>query len=286
MKIGFAGLGLMGRPMGMNLLRAGTDLVVYNRSAGAREELRAAGAEVAETPAILFDASAVVMLMLANDEATDEVLGRGGSDFGQRVRGKLIINLGTHAPDYSRALEADIRAFGGEFVEAPVSGSRGPAEAGQLVAMVAGEPGAVLRARPLLQPLCRVVVPTGAVPTAMAMKMAVNLYLIASVSALAEAVGLAERLGLDLELFQQTINGGPMKSDVVTRKLAKMVSGDFSPEAAISDVYKNSALVAAAASQADAETPLLNESLRLFGSALSRGEAELDMAAVVRCFRA
>lgn len=286
MKVGFAGLGLMGRPMSLNLVKAGLELVVYNRSAPSRDALRAAGAEVAETPAALFEASDVVMLMLAGDAATDEVLGRGSALFGRRIRGKLIINLGTHAPQYSRALEADIRTHGGEFVEAPVSGSSGPAQAGRLVGMMAGDRDALLRARPLLAPLCRAVVVTGAVPSAMAMKLAVNLYLIASVAALAEAVGLAERLGVDLELFEQVINDGPLRSDVAATKLAKMVTGDFYPEAALHDVHKNAGLIAAASAAEGATTPLLDVSVQLFASALSRGETELDMAAVVDCFRA
>jgi 3-hydroxyisobutyrate dehydrogenase len=284
MEIGFVGLGLMGAPMAANLVRAGFAVTAYNRSAGPREALRALGAETVETPAALFAAREIAILMLADDAVVDAVLGRGGPDFAARVGGHLIVNMGTHAPSYSRALEADVLAAGGAFVEAPVSGSRGPAESGQLVAMLAGTADAVARARPLMTPLCREVVEVGAVPGAMAMKLAVNLYLIATVAALAEAANLAGALALDPELFSKTILSGALRSDVAAAKLDKMVRGDFAPQAAISDVCKNAALVAAAAAEADAHAPLLGESRRLFEAVRINGGGGEDMAAVLGAF--
>ncbi|MEO7826292.1 MAG: NAD(P)-dependent oxidoreductase, partial [Allosphingosinicella sp.] len=198
MRLGFAGLGLMGAPMAANLVRAGFELAVYNRSAGPREAFRELGARVLSDAGGLFATCDTVILMLADDAAADQVLGRGSVDFAPRAAGRLIVNMGTHSPAWSKGLEDDICKVGGRFVEAPVSGSRGPAEAGRLVAMLAGRAEAVDAARPLLAPLCRDVVVTGEVPSAMACKLAVNLYLIASVAALAEAAALAAALELDL----------------------------------------------------------------------------------------
>jgi hypothetical protein len=99
------------------------------------------------------------------------VLARGTAQFGPRVEGKLIVNMGTHAPAWSKALEAELIAAGARFVEAPVSGSRGPAEAGELVAMLAGDPTGIEQLRPFLKHLCRQTVTTGAVPSAMACKI-------------------------------------------------------------------------------------------------------------------
>lgn len=270
--------------MAANLRRAGVDLIVYNRSPGPRHALRALGARVAETPAELFAACGTVILMLADDAATDWALGRGGADFASRVYGRLVINMGTHAPSYSERLDADVRAAGGAFVEAPVSGSRQPAEAGQLIAMLAGAPDAVALAKMLLSPMCREMIMVGAPPCAMSMKMAVNLYLIASVAALAEAANLAAAADLDLGLFRRIVDGGPLRSDVSEIKLAKMVGRDFAPQASIRDVVKNGLLVARTAAETGARAPLLGESLRLFDAVLSRGGGELDMAAVVGAF--
>src|SRR5690349_8755407 len=112
----------MGQPMALNLARAGTPLVVWNRTPSRAEPLRAAGATVAPGPAEVFAASDVVLLMLADEPATDEVLGRGTQAFSTRVAGRVIVHMGTTAPGYSRALADEVAAAGGRYVEAPVSG--------------------------------------------------------------------------------------------------------------------------------------------------------------------
>ncbi len=284
MHVGFAGLGLMGQPMAANLCRSGVSLTVYNRSPGPRATLAALGAKVADSPDQLFSTCDTVILMLADDSATDEVLGRNSSAFRKRISGRLVINMGTHAPSYSAALDAEIRAAGGAFVEAPVSGSRRPAETGQLVAMLAGSREAVERARPLLTSMCREVFVIGAAPSATSMKLAVNLYLIATVTALAESVNLAQASGLDIGLFRQILDSGALRSDVSTTKLQKMVSRDFAPQAAIKDVLKNSTLVADAAAACRAPVPLLIESLRRFSLVQEQGHGDLDMAAILTSF--
>src|SRR5512146_672372 len=122
-EIGFIGLGVMGRPMALNLVRAGTRLVVWNRSREARWMLAAAGASAAKSVAEVFQRAHLVFLMLSDGAALDAVLGRGTPDFTSHVAGHIVVQMGTPSPDYSRALEADIRAQGGAYVEAPVSGS-------------------------------------------------------------------------------------------------------------------------------------------------------------------
>jgi len=271
----------MGRPMAANLVGAGWPLTVYNRSAPSRDALVARGAQVADCPADLFAASDCIFLMLANDQAVDAVLGRGEADFESRVAGKIIVNLGTHAPAWSLELQYDIGIAGGRFVEAPVSGSRGPAEAGSLVAMLAGEEEAVRAVRPLMEPMCRQVVETGPVPSALRCKLAVNLYLIATVAALAEAAKLAQLQGVDPDAFAEVIGAGPLGSDVARAKLAKMIDGDFSPQAAIHDVCKNAELVEAAAVSAALHPVVFRGAKQLFDAVLASGGGAHDMAAVI-----
>jgi len=127
---GFIGLGTMGEPMALNLVKAGTPLTVWNRSASKCEALADAGAAVASGVGDLFARCPVVILMLADGAAIDAVLARGEPAFAKRVEGRTLINMATVQPGYSRALEADIRAAGGRYVEVPVSGSRKPAEGG------------------------------------------------------------------------------------------------------------------------------------------------------------
>src|ERR1051326_4617963 len=167
--IGFIGLGTMGEAMALTLVKAGKRLIVWNRTRARTEILAAAGANVAREPADVFAQSATVFLMLVDGGAVDTVLDRGGTGFAARVTGRTVVPMGTTSPAYSRGLEADIRSVGGYYVEAPVSGSRKPAEAGQLVAMLAGDAEAVAHARPLLAPMCRETVICGPVPNALLM---------------------------------------------------------------------------------------------------------------------
>lgn len=284
-KMGFLGLGLMGTPMAGNLARAGTPLLVWNRTAGRCEPLRAAGAEVAHRPADVFAGSPIVIMMLADEHAIDSVLQRRDGEFGVEIRDRAIVHMGTTSPRYSAALGTDIAAAGGRYLEAPVSGSRVPAEAGALVAMLAGEESLANQVRPLLAPMCRESVFCGPVPNALSMKLAINLFLITMVTGLAEAAHFAQRHGLDLERFLAVHNAGPMASDASRTKLAKIVAGDFSAQAAADDVLKNSRLIFEAARAAGVRSPLVDACYSLFGETVARGDAKSDMAAVVKAFR-
>ena len=284
--IGFIGLGSMGEPMALNLVRAGTPLLVWNRSPAKTAILAAAGAEVAPDAAQVFARTSIIVLMLADEVAIDAVLARGGRDFVARVADRIIVHMGTTTPAYSQALEADIRAAGGRYVEAPVSGSRKPAEAGQLVGMLAGDAAAVAELRPLLAPICRETIVCGAVPGALLMKLSVNLFLISMVTGLAESVHFAERHGLDLEQLLAVLDAGPMASAVSRVKAAKLVARDFAVQASISDVLKNNRLVAEAARAAGIASPLLDVCYALYGETLALGHADADMVAVVKAIEA
>jgi 3-hydroxyisobutyrate dehydrogenase len=280
--VGFIGLGVMGQPMALNLTRAGVPVIVWNRSEAKAEPLRAAGARVATCAGEVLERARVVVLMLADGEAIDSVLSRGSSDFAANIAGHTIVHMGTTSPAYSRALEADIRAAGGHYVEAPVSGSRKPAESGQLVAMLAGEHEAVARLRPHLQPMCHETVVCGPVPNALLMKFSVNVFLITMVTGLAEAAHFAERHGLDMNQFQEILDVGPMASSVSRVKALKLVTGDLDVQASISDVLKNNRLIAEAAREARIASPLLDVCHALFGETEHLGLAGRDMVAVVR----
>jgi 3-hydroxyisobutyrate dehydrogenase len=280
--VGFIGLGAMGGPMALNLVRAGTSLVVWNRSPSKCGILAEAGAAVANDPAEVFARCDVVILMLVDGAAIDAVLARRNSAFTDRVKGRKLINMATTSPAYSRGLESDVRAAGGSYVEAPVSGSRKPAEAGQLVAMLAGEHAAVEAARPLLKPMCREMIECGPAPNALLMKLSVNLFLITMVTGLAEAVHFAERYGLDLSQLVAVLDAGPMASDVSRVKAAKLVAHDFAVQAAISNVLENNRLIAEAAREAGIASPLLDVCHALYGETQAMSLGGADMVAVIR----
>lgn len=279
--VGFVGLGVMGQPMALNLARAGTPLVVWNRTAAACDPLRSAGAEVATRPGEVFDRADTVILMLADEAAVDAVLARGTADFAARVAGHTVVHMGTVSPQYSAGLRDDIRSAGGRYVEAPVSGSRVPAEQGQLVVMLAGDDEDVTAVRPLLAPLCREQFDCGSVPDALLMKFSVNLFLITLVTGLTEAFHFADRHGLDQRLLRNVLDAGPMASAVSRVKAPKLLARDFAVQAAATDVLKNNRLIAEAARQAGLASPLLDICHTLFGETVAQGHGGEDMVAVL-----
>ena len=284
--MGFVGLGVMGRPMALNLVRAGTPLVVFNRTPARCEPLRAAGAEIAAGPAEVFDRAQTVILMLADESAVDAVLGCGTPDFNARVAGHTVVHMGTTSPDYSAGLREAVHGAGGRYVEAPVSGSRLPAEQGQLVAMLAGDEDAVAAVRPLLAPMCRETFRCGPVPGALLMKFSVNLFLITLVTGLTEAFHFADRQGLDPRLLRDVLDAGPMASAVSRMKAPKLLDRDFAVQAAAADVLKNNRLIAEAARKVGHASPLLDVCHALFGETVAQGHGGEDMVAVLRALEA
>ncbi len=284
--VGFIGLGVMGRPMALNLARAGTRLIVWNRTPARCGELRAAGAAVASGPAEACRRADVVLLMLADAPAIDATLGRGTPGFAANVAGRVIVHMGTTSPEYSRGLEADVRASGGRYVEAPVSGSRGPAETGDLVAMLAGDPAAVDAVRPLTAPMCSRTFVCGPVPQALQMKLAVNLFLITMVTGLAEAFHFADRHGLDRRRLLDVLDAGPMASAVSRAKARKLLARDFSVQASITNVLDNNRLIAEAARRAEIASPVLDACHALYRETQAMGHGPLDMAAVIHAIAA
>ena len=279
--VGFIGLGTMGQPMALRLARAGTPLAVWNRTPDRCEPLRAAGAEVAASPAEVFERAGTVFLMLADEAAVDAVLERGTPRFTGLVAGRTVVHMGTTSAEYSAGLQDAVRAAGGRYVEAPVSSSRIPAEQGELVGMTAGDPEAVATVRPLLAPMCRETFDCGAVPGALLMKFSVNLFLITLVTGLTEAFHFADRYGLDRRLLRDVLDAGPMASAVSRVKGAKLLARDFTVQAAATNVLENNRLIAEAARKADLASPLLDACHALYGEAVDQGHGDEDMVAVL-----
>jgi 3-hydroxyisobutyrate dehydrogenase len=245
-ELGFIGLGTMGAPIALNLVRAGQPLVVWNRSASSCAPIVAAGAAAAASVDEVFERCELVFLMLADGVALDSVLGRGDAGFSARAAAHVIVNMATVPADYSASLGRAIETAGGTYVEAPVSGSRKPAELGALVAMVAGERQAAERVSVVLGPACRKLVYCGPVPGGLLMKHATNLLLIPSMVALAEAAAYARQAGLPLDAFGEILLSGQMANDLLRAKVPKLLAHDFTPQASVGNVLAsaNAALAA------------------------------------------
>lgn len=282
--VGFIGLGAMGEPMALNLLGAGYKLLVWNRSAAKTAVLAEAGARVAPDVGAVFGECTTVLMMLRNGEVIDALLDRDGPGFAGNVAGHTIVHMGTTAPKYSEALEKDILAAGGRYAEAPVSGSREPATAGQLVAMLAGDAATVADISPLIEPMASKLVNCGAVPNATMLKLAVNTFLGATMVGLMEAVNFAKRGGLDLELFQAALFAGPMASDFMRARLPMLVAQDYTQKASLLNGLDNMQLIRAAAQDIAAVVPVVTAAESMFVEGVEMGHGEDDIASVLEVY--
>ena len=268
--------------MAANLLRASIPLIVWNRNVEKSKTIAAEGAQIAASVADLFANASIILVMLLDEQAIDAMLKRGTAEFEALVSGKTLVNLGTTSADYSSRLEQHLWRAGGKYVEAPVSGSRGPAERGALIGMIAGESKVVATVKPLLAPLCAEVFNCGLVPSAVRTKLAVNHFLVAMVAALGEAVQSASAAGVDLSVLQKVLNAGPMASDVSRLKLDKLIRRDFSAQASIQDAGKIARLALIQSIAAGARAPLLEVCVEQYRSAEAAGWQNLDMIAATR----
>lgn len=283
-RLGFVGLGNMGEPMATRLVDSGRPLTVWNRSRANLDLLTSHGATTADSAAEVFDRSDVVILMLTDGPATDAVLGRSTDGFTVPLAGRTVLNMGTTSPAYARGLHDQVVACGGRYVEAPVSGSRVPAQRGELVAMLAGDDDAVAEVEPLLGPMTAATFRCGAVPGGTEMKLAVNVFLIGMVTALAESFHFAEQQHLDLTTFGAIVDAGQMSSPISRIKVAKLLEGDRAPQAAISNVLYNNRLILEAAGDT-VPMPLLRVCAELLTETESQGRGDEDMIAVIEAIR-
>lgn len=285
LRFGFAGLGHMGEPMATRIVNTLGQLSVWNRSPAKLQTLASAGATPCASMQELAAQSDAIILMLATEQAMSDTLQRGTPAFDALVRGRIIVHMGTTTPAYSQALCADVQRAGGHYVEAPVSGSRVPAERGELVGMVAGGAAHIEAITPALNAMCRKVFVCGTqAGQALMMKIAINHYLITTVTALVEAFHFAESVGVDKQLWSDILCAGPMSSPVAQVKLDKLVRADYSPQASIADVFKNAQLIFDQARGHGVKTPLLDIAHTLYAETLRARLGAEDMVAVRKIF--
>lgn len=243
------GLGVMGHAFAANLLAAGFPTRVWNRSADKAADLGAAGAEVAASPAKAVDGAEIVITMLSTPEVTSAVL-LDPELTGTLGEGTVLVQMGTIGPQAVLELEAALReaAPGVGFVDAPVAGSKGPAEKGLLTILVGGDEGAHgERLAPVFDVIGKRALWLGPVGAGSKMKLVINAWLVMFTESLAETAQLADKLGFDAETFSGVLDGGPLCAPFALSKLKKMGARDFSTEMALKWGLKDARLAIEAA---------------------------------------
>lgn len=279
-KIGFIGLGIMGGPMAANILKAGYDLMVYNRTMEKANFLAAAGAQVAPTPAALTAWADVIILMLTGPEAIDAVIYAEQGILSAPPGRKVIINISTVPPAYSRNLAGCLEPAGIVFIDAPVSGSKKPAQEGTLAILAGGPENSIKELEPLLLCLGKNIVYCGNVGQGSAMKMTINLLLAIMMAGLCESLNLAQQLELDTGLVLNSLMAGPLGCPLFKLKSDMLQQHDFPVQFPLKHMAKDLRFILQTADEAGAAAPAAHAVFQLYRQSVGRGFGDLDFAAV------
>jgi 3-hydroxyisobutyrate dehydrogenase-like beta-hydroxyacid dehydrogenase len=230
-RVGFAGLGRMGLPMARNVLAAGFELTVFNRTPEKAQPLVDAGATVAGSPAALAQNSDVVITMVADAAAVRALLGGGDGILAGAAPGTVLAEMSTIGPVAAREIAAECAEHGVAMIDAPVSGSTAVAEAAQLTILVGGEDEAFARARPVLGAMSKAQLHLGPSGAGAAMKLGLNIMIAATTQAVSEALVLAERSGIAREDAYEAIAQSAVGSPFVGYKRDAFLDPDGTPTA-------------------------------------------------------
>ncbi|MEJ2057390.1 MAG: 2-hydroxy-3-oxopropionate reductase [Desulfofustis sp.] len=247
---------MMGKPMSKNLLKAGYDLVVMNRSAAAVDELVAAGAAAAETPKAVAEQTDVIITMLPNSpDVKAVVLGENGIAEGAK-KGTVVIDMSSIAPLASREMAAELEKIGAEMLDAPVSGGEPKAIDGTISVMVGGKKEVFDQNYDLMMAMAASVVYTGSIGAGNTTKLANQVIVALNIAAMSEALVLATKAGVEPELVYQAIRGGLAGSTVLDAKAPLVMDRKFDPGFRIELHIKDLANVLETAHEIGAPLPL------------------------------
>lgn len=248
-KVGFIGLGTMGLPMAANLIKAGYDVIAYNRTQEKVEQFVSQGGKKALFAAEVAKNSDVVFTMLTADRAVEElVIGENGIINGARA-GQIVINCSTISPNTSIKLAHELGKLGVEFLDAPVTGSEPQAIEGILTFMVGGKKEAFEQCIPLFEAMGKNAFYMGENGAGSYTKLANNTMAAINLLSFAEAITMATKAGIDPELFIKVVSGGGARSGMIDNKAPKILNRDFHPNFATALMYKDLGLATNIAAQ-------------------------------------
>lgn len=276
-KIGWIGLGNMGIPMAGQLIKAGYEVTVYNRSKDKETALKEIGALVAETPENLVSQNDALVLMVSDDAAIEQIFNGANGLFSADVSGKVIINMSTVSPAISKEMATLSKEKGAQYLDAPVSGSVKQAETGQLVIMVGGDETAFEQVKPILEKMGKMAVRLGDTGSGNVAKLAINSLLALYTQGLAETVIFANQQGIETEALLNLINNGAIANVFTKIKGDAIVADNYKPAFALKHIVKDLNL----AKNIGLGSPLAKTALNTFEAATAK-YGEEDLIAVIK----
>jgi 3-hydroxyisobutyrate dehydrogenase len=283
--IALLGLGTMGTGMAANLLKAGFSLTVYNRTPAKAKALTELGARLAPTPAEAVKGASIIISMLSDDAASRSVwLGKEGALDGAE-KNSVLIESSTVSPTWIAELAAAAAQRGLNFLDAPVTGSRMQAEAGQLSFLVGGTEAALAKATPALKAMSKEITHLGPIGSGAKMKLINNFLCGVQIASLAEGLAWIERSGLDTEKALTVLKSGAPGSPLLGAISARMVSQNYGVNFLLNLMTKDLLYAQNEAAQNNVELKTAAASRSLFETAIAQGLGEKDMSSVIEPLR-
>lgn len=281
-KVGFMGLGIMGHAMAVNLAKAGAPLVVYNRTPKASAALDALGVQAASSPAALAERSDVIIAMVTGPEAIDNLLWGEGGAAGAFGPGKTFINMSTVSPAYTRSLAQRLAPTGVVFIDAPVSGSKKPAEDATLLILAGGPRDRIEALGPLFGAMGKQVVYCGEAGQGSMMKMSNNLLLALMIEGLSETLNFGKKGGLSREAMLEVILNGPLNCPIFKMKCQAISDGCYDPNFPLKHATKDLKFVVDTAYEIGAPIPVGQTLLHLYSTGVVKEWGDLDICAIMK----
>jgi 3-hydroxyisobutyrate dehydrogenase-like beta-hydroxyacid dehydrogenase len=290
-KVGLIGLGLMGRPMGLNLLKAGYSLTVWNRTSSRAESLVAAGANLAGSPREVAAASDLLITIVSDPPALEAVLwgasgaGQDSGAIGALRPGSIYIDSSTVSPSLARKIAADCVKRKVSFLDAPVTGGTWGAEKGELVFMVGGDAEVVKAAEPVFSVMGKRWFHLGPNGAGQTIKLAMNLILALQVDALAEALALVTASGLQGEKLIDVLQSSMARAGVLDVKAPVMLKGEYPPSFPLRLMHKDMGLALDLAKDTGVVLPAAAAAYSTYSAVKAAAKEDLDYAAVMKFWK-
>ena len=277
MRVAFLGLGIMGRAMAGNLVKAGHEVTVWNRSAGKEVE----GARTASTPVEAAKEAEVVWMCVSDTQAVEGLLfgPQGVEQF--LTDGMVVVDSSTISPSATRKFAEKVRLRGADYVDAPMTGSKAGAEGGTLIFIVGGAEAAIEKLKPLFAVMGKQFFRMGETGKGQAAKLAMNLQIALIYEGFAESLTLAAKLGVDAATLIPVVQASMIRSGVTDYKAPFVLNRDFSPNFPLRLMHKDIRLMLEAAKEARVKLPALEIVEEVYDVAIEDGKQDLDYAATL-----
>ena len=280
-KIGFIGLGIMGRPMAENLLAAGHELVVFNRTREKADELGKDGATVAGSPKEVAEQAGIIITMLPDSPQVEEILGGEDGVLEGLGEGSLVVDMSTISPVVTRELSAVVEERGATMMDAPVSGGDVGAQQGTLSIMAGGTEEDFERAKPLFEVMGKAMTLVGPVGAGQTAKACNQIVVALNIEALSEALVLGSKAGVDPAKILDAISGGLAGSAVLEAKRDKMLGHSFDPGFRVELHHKDLGIALAAGREYGVSLPVTAIVDQILESLTAKGRGDRDHSAIL-----